>query len=97
MKRTYKNFILQDIEDALSKLENKIEDEDYDQYEQGFDEEFNNISIEVQSLTFEDFIEDDDVDVNFFKKRIDRIKNELDLYDEEAELDMMFPNEDDED
>jgi len=60
--------------------------------EEGFDDEFYKLEETANEL-YNDSSDDDEIDlVAGFKERLQKIRREEGLYDEEAELDRMFPN-----
>lgn len=86
------NPILKDIQAEIEKLENQISKNPNEDYDELF------FSIENQFEQIRDF-EYNEFDTNLLaniRKRIKNLRNELDVFDENAERDAMFPNGEDE-
>ena len=73
-------------------FEQRIEEEEYGISEEGFEDEFYKLEATANEL-YNHSSDDDEIDIMAgFLKRLEKIRKQEGLYDEEAELDRMFPN-----
>ena len=86
------NQILKEIQTEIEKLEKQISatpNEDYNEQFFSLENQFE----QIRSFQYNDF--DSNILTNI-QKRIKNLRNELDVFDENAERDAMFPNGEDE-
>ena len=87
-----KNSQLIKFKERLDELESKADEIDPDEFEEQV------LKLEEEILEIKEmFRGDEEKSCNQLLKKIKDIKQEHDFYDEEAELDMMFPDRHDED
>ena len=80
------------FKERFEELELKADEMDSDEFEE------KTLQLEEDIIAIKEFFQGDtEKQVNEILKKIKRIKAEYDFYDEEAELDMMFPDRHDED
>lgn len=85
---------LNELKDKLEELEILISNADS---EEETEERFYAIKTKIDEFQDYPFREKDEQLLRKMSKKINQIKNDLGLYDEETELDMMFPNRHDDD
>ena len=86
------NQMLKDIQTEIEKLENQISanpNEDYNEQFFNLENQFE----QIKSFQYNEF--DNNILINI-RKRIQNLRSELDIYDEEGERNAMFPNGEDE-
>jgi hypothetical protein len=85
---------LNELKNRLDELEILISNPDS---EEEIEERFYFIKAKIDEFQDYPFREKEEQLLRKMSKKLNQIKNDLDLYDEEAELDMMFPNRHDDD
>lgn len=87
---------LNELKNRLDELEILISDSTPDS-EEKIEEEFYAIKAKIDEFQDYPFRDKEERLFQKMSKQLNQIKNDLDLYDEESELDMMFPNRHDDD
>jgi hypothetical protein len=86
----YNNPLLEEFDERLTGLERKIEEDDYEPSDDGFEDEYNQLKEDCQILYNECFDENEEKLVDNFIKRMKNIATEQGLYNESDETDRMF-------
>jgi hypothetical protein len=86
------NPFITEFNERLTELERKIEKENYNPSVNSFEDEFYLLKEDAQKLYDECIDKGETSIVEGFIKRLNVIRDEHDLYNEDAELDSMFPN-----
>jgi hypothetical protein len=86
------NPFITEFNERLTELERKIEEENYNPSVDSFEDEFYLLKEDAQNLYDECIDKGETSIVEGFIKRLNVIRDEHNLYNEDAELDRMFPN-----
>ncbi|MCK9574751.1 MAG: hypothetical protein WC979_03155 [Candidatus Pacearchaeota archaeon] len=83
--------MLGDILNRIIAVENLIEDNDYIDSDNKLEEVISDIETEIDALRGID--DNTDYSLSLLTKRLDKCKEDIDMFDADAELGFMFPNE----
>lgn len=86
------NPFIVEFDERLSEFERKIEEENYNPSVDSFEDEFYLLMEDSQNLYGECIDKGETSIVDGFVKRLNVIRDEHNLYNEDAELDRIFPN-----
>lgn len=88
----YENPFIEEFASKLAEFERRIDEDNYNSCDEGFEDEFYQLKDDLRELYHECWDNDQENIVRGFEKKLNIIRDEEGLYNEEEELDRMFPN-----